>query len=300
MTQRVAITGSSGLIGGALSSFLTERGDTVLRLVRREPSDPLEVRWDPAAGELDPAALEGVDAVVNLAGAGIGDKRWSDEYKQTLLRSRVDSTTTIATALAKAAPGARLVSGSAMGAYGDCGETDLDESSPIGEGFLADLVAQWEAATEPATAAGCPTAFARTGLVMTGDGGAFGRMMPLARLGLGGPLGSGRQWWAWISLNDQVRALVHLIDHPEVTGPANIVSPDPRRQRDIASALGKALHRPAVLPAPAFALRAVLGEFAQDILASAKVHPRTLTESGFRWDQPDLDAGIAWLLERDS
>lgn len=296
MPQRVAVTGSSGMIGGALSSALTERGDEVIRLVRREPEDSSQVRWDPARKQLDPQALQGVDVVVNLAGAGIGDHRWTDEYKQVLVDSRVDSTTLIARTLAEVAPDARLVSGSAIGFYGDRGDQVLTETSSGGAGFLADLVRRWEAAAAPAVAVGAPTAFARTGLVFSSEGGALAKMLPLGKLGLGGPLGSGRQWWSWISLQDEVRALIHLIDHPEVTGPVNLTGPAPERQWDVARALGRLLHRPALLPAPSFALRAVLGEFSGDILASQRVLPAVLADSGFVWDEPDVESALRWVL----
>ncbi len=207
MPQRVAITGASGLIGGALSAFLGERGDEVVRLVRRAPAAPDEVRWDPTNGRLDPADLAGVTAVVHLAGAGVGDKRWTPAYQQQILASRVDGTTTIATTLATlAARGqpVRLVSGAAVGFYGDRGDEVLTEDSVPGEGFLSEVVRAWEAAADPARDAGLSVATTRTGLVFAPDGGALSRMLPLAKLGINGPLGNGRQWWPWISLRDTV------------------------------------------------------------------------------------------------
>lgn len=294
--MRIAITGSSGLIGTALSRALTARGDDVVQLVRRPARGPHEVQWDPAAGRLDPAALDGVSAVVNLAGAGIGDKRWTAAYKQTLRASRLDSTGTLVDALTRLDDPVRLVNGSAMGFYGDRGDETVDEDSAPGAGFLADLVVAWESATAPAAAAGIPVAFARTGLVLAPSGGLMGRVLPLARLGLAGPLGNGRQWWSWISLTDEVRALVHLIDHPEIVGPVNLSVrvADAVRQRDAMRALGRQLHRPAVLPAPSLALQVVLGEFAGDVLASTRMAPKVLQHSGFEWTHSTIDAAMRY------
>lgn len=296
MPQRVAITGSSGLIGGALSASLRERGDEVVRLVRRAPTSPDEVQWDPAARRLDPGALDGVDAIVNLAGAGVGDKRWTTDYRAEILGSRVDATTTVATAIAEAGGGIRLVSGSAVGYYGDRGDEELDESSAPARSFLAQVCVAWEAATRAAEDAGAPVAHIRTGIVLSPDGGAMEPVLRLARLGLGGPMGSGKEFWPWITLHDEVRAILHLIDHPEITGAVNLTGPAPARQKEIAAELGRALGRPAVLPAPAFALRAVVGEFAGEILASARVLPRRLEASGFAFDHPDLATAIDWLV----
>ncbi|MGL5929898.1 MAG: TIGR01777 family oxidoreductase [Dermatophilaceae bacterium] len=293
---RVAVTGSSGLIGSALVAALRARDDQVVRLVRRAPSGPEEVRWDPTAGALDPAALDGVDAVVNLAGAGVGDRRWSPSYKHTILASRVDSTRTLAEAVATTGRPVRVVSGSAVGFYGDRGEEPLTEASPPGTGFLVDVVRAWEAAAAPAVDAGAPVVFVRTGLVMSSGGGAFGRLLRLARLGLAGPLGNGRQFWPWITLVDEVRALLHLLDHTEVTGPVNLVGPEPHRQAEVARSIGRTLGRPAVLPAPGIALRAVLGEFAGEILGGQRVVGDVLTESGFVHEHADLDAACRWLV----
>lgn len=296
MPQRVAITGSSGLIGSALSAFLRDRGDEVVHLVRRPARTPDEIRWDPSSRHLDPASLDGVTAVVNLAGAGVGDHRWTPRYQQQILASRVDSTHTIATALAQRGGQSRLVSGSAVGFYGDRDDEVLTEDSGAGSGFLTEVVRAWEAATAPAAAAGIPVAFSRTGLVMAPHGGALERMIPLARAGINGPLGSGRQWWPWISLRDTVAALAHLVDHPEVVGPVNVVGAAPARQRDVAKALGRAVHRPAVLPAPSFGIKAVLGGFAVEVLTSKRAVPARLADSGFVHQDVDLDATFAALV----
>jgi uncharacterized protein (TIGR01777 family) len=297
MRQRVAITGSSGLIGSALSAFLRARGDEVVRLVRRPPEEPDEVQWDPAAGVLDPADLEGVTAAVNLAGAGVGDHRWTPDYQQQILASRVDSTTTLVRALVDLDQPVRLVSGSAVGFYGDRGDEVLTEQSGPGEGFLTEVVLAWEAAADPAREAGLPVAFSRTGLVLAAGGGAMARMVPLARLGINGPLGSGKQWWPWISLRDTVAGLVWLVDHPELTGPVNLVGPQPERQRQVASELGRQLHRPALLPAPAFGIRAVLGGFADEVLTSKRVMPNALQDSGFQHTDTTVRSAIHAALD---
>lgn len=303
MPQRVAITGASGLIGGALSAFLRQRGDEVVRLVRRPARASDEVEWDPAAHRLDPADLEGVTALVNLAGAGVGDKRWTPAYQQQILASRVDSTTTVATTLATlAAQGqrVRLVSGAAVGVYGDRGDEVLTEESSPGGGFLSEVVRAWEAAADPARAAGLPVATTRTGLVFAPGGGALARMLPLARAGINGPLGSGHQWWPWISLRDTVAGLAHLIDHPGIEGPVNLVGPHPDHQVDIARELGRQVHRPALLPAPAFGIKLVLGGFSDEVLTSKRAVPARLAESGFVHQDQSVESALRWVLSQQS
>lgn len=295
--KRVAITGASGLIGSALSAFLRTRGDEVVHLVRREPRTSSEVGWDPGAQTLDPGDLSGLTTVVHLAGAGVADHRWTPSYKHEILASRVDGTATIAKALAELGEPIALVSGSAIGAYGDRGEEILTEDSEAGQGFLAGVVRAWEAATTPAQDAGLRVAHARTGIVLTPDGGAMARVLPLARFGLAGPLGNGRQWWSWITLRDELRALAHLIDQ-DIAGPVNLVSPQPLRQAEAMKALGAVLGRPAVLPAPALALKVALGEFAGDILASQRVLPSVLTASGFVFDHDTIEEAMRWLVEK--
>jgi hypothetical protein len=293
---RIVVTGSSGLIGTALVAALRERGDEVVRLVRRAPSASDQVQWDPSSRVLDPAVLDGVDGVVHLAGAGVGDKRWTPSYKREILASRTDSTAAVASAVAAADHPVRLVSGSAVGFYGDRGDEELTEANPAGTGFLADVVLAWEAAAGPAVDAGASVAFARTGIVMARDGGAMQPLLRLARVGLGGPLGRGRQFWPWITLPDEVGALLHLLDHPEVTGPVNLSAPTPARQKDIAAALGRALHRPALLPAPSPALRLVVGEFAGEILGSQRIVGEALVGSGYVHRHADLDDAARWLV----
>lgn len=296
LPQRVAISGASGLIGTALSAHLSARGDDVVHLVRRQPTTSSEVGWDPSSRTLDPGDLSGLSAVVHLAGAGVADHRWTAAYKQEILSSRVDGTATIATALADLGEPIALVSASAIGIYGDCGERILTENSEAGASFLAGVAQAWEAAATPARDAGLRVAHARTGLVLTPDGGAMERVLPLARLGLAGPLGTGRQYWSWITLHDEVRALAHLIDQ-DITGPVNLVSPQPLHQAEVMKALGAALGRPALLPAPALALKLVLGEFADDILASARILPSVLTASGFVFDHDTIESAMRWLVD---
>lgn len=290
--QRIAITGSSGLIGGALSSCLRRRGDSVVRLVRRHPVGPDEVRLperDSSDADLV-AALHGVDAVVNLAGAGVGDHRWTPAYKETLRRSRLETTATVTAALERVERPVRFVSGSATGFYGNRGETVLDEASTPGDDFLARLCVDWEAAA--GVPPRHPVAMARTGLVMTGQGGAFAPLLRATRLGVGGPLGSGRQWWSWISLRDEVRALMFLIDHPEITGPVNLVAPRASRQRELAQAVARSTMRPSIVPAPAIALRALLGEMSAQVTASTRVRPGVLDAAGFEWLDANQDQAI--------
>ncbi|MEP7370483.1 MAG: TIGR01777 family oxidoreductase [Dermatophilaceae bacterium] len=294
--KRIAISGASGLIGSALSSFLRARGDEVVRLVRREPSSKLEIGWDPASRRLDPSDLSGLTAVVHLAGAGVGAHRWTTAYKHEILSSRVEGTATIATSLADLGEAVALVSGSAIGFYGDRGESILTEDSGPGKGFLADVVRDWEAATKPAQDAGLRVVHARTGLVLTPHGGAMERVLPLARIGLAGPLGSGRQYWSWITLHDEVRALAHLIDQ-DLDGPVNLVSPQPMRQSQVMKALGAVLGRPALLPAPSLALKVILGEFAADVLASDRIQPSVLTASGFVFDHDTIERAMRWLVD---
>jgi uncharacterized protein (TIGR01777 family) len=230
----------------------------------------------------------------------VGDHRWTPSYQQQILGSRVDGTETIATALAELGEPVRLVSGSAVGVYGDRGDEVLTEDSAFGDGFLSEVVRAWEAAADPAREAGLAVAHPRTGIVLSPKGGALARMLPLARLGILGPLGSGKQWWPWISLRDTVGALVHLVDHPEVVGPVNLVAPLPDRQIDIARALGRQLHRPAVFPAPAFGIKLVLGGFSDEILTSKRVVADRLTASGFTHADPTVDAALRWALSQDA
>lgn len=298
--MKVAVTGSSGTIGTALASTLRARGDQVVRLVRRDPTGPDEVQWHPERGGTPDdelvAALAGVDAAVNLAGAGVADKRWTDGYRAELIRSRVDATTALVTALTRLDPlPAVLLSGSAYGYYGDTGDNVADENSPRGSTFLAEVAAAWESAAVPAADAGIRLAYLRTSLVVSPEGGAFGAMLPLFRTGLGGRLGSGRQWWSYVSLRDHVAATLHLLDDAGAAGPFNLTAPEPCTNAQATAALAAHLHRPAVVPAPAFAVRALLGGFAEEVLDSRRVVPTRLQEAGFGFQDPTIEAAVATL-----
>jgi uncharacterized protein (TIGR01777 family) len=296
--MRIAVTGASGLIGSALVRSLAFDGHEVRRLVRRAPAGDGEVRWDPAAGTVDTAGLAGCEAIVHLAGAGVGDRRWTEARKKVLVDSRVQGTDAIARAAASLdTPPRVLVCGSAVGYYGDTGDSWVDEDSPAGEGFLADLVQRWEAAAEPARAAGIRTVHARTGLVVSSAGGAWGRLFPLFKAGLGGRLGSGRQYWSFIALHDEIAALRHLIDTDGLSGPVNLTAPEPLTNREITAAMGRVLHRPTLAAVPAPALRIALGEFSGDVLGSQRVRPGRLLESGFGYTFPGIDQAIRAALE---
>jgi uncharacterized protein (TIGR01777 family) len=298
--MRVVITGASGLIGSALVRNLTGDGHEVVRLVRRDPAAPDERRWDPARRHVDAADLAGADAVVHLAGAGVGDRRWSDAYKRTVRDSRIDGTATVVEALVSLPESDRprvLVSGSAVGYYGDTGDEAVDESGRRGSGFLAELVEGWEATATPAADAGIRVVHPRTGIVLAGDGGALGTVLPVFKLGLGGRLGSGRQWMSWISLPDQIAALRFLIDRDDLAGPVNLTAPEPVRNRDYTKAVARAVHRPALAAVPPAALRAALGGFADEgVLVSQRVLPGRLDDAGFVWTHPDVDAALAAVV----
>lgn len=296
--MRIVITGASGLIGSALSRFLQDHGHDVAHLVRRAPRSAHEIQWDPDNSSIDVDALIGYDAVVHLAGAGVGDRRWTTTYKQEILASRVNGTRTIADALASRPDAPRvLVCGSAIGYYGDTGDIAVAEDAAPGAGFLADVVVQWEGAAQSAIDAGVRVVFARTGLVASPRAGAFGRLLPLFRLGLGGRLGNGRQYWSLISMNDEVRALEYLLTH-ELSGPFNLTAPNPRTNAEVTAALASALHRPALFPVPRFALRIAVGEFSADILGSQRVVPERLLAAGFTFHEASMQQIVMSLLQR--
>jgi len=291
--SRIAVAGASGLIGSALVRSLTADGHEVVRLVRRAPRDGNEVRWDPERQQVDAAGLAGCDAVVNLAGAGIGDRRWTPEYKRLIRDSRVLGTAALAEAVASLDTPPRVyVSGSAMGIYGDTGDRAVDEDAPPGDGFLPSLCVEWEEAAAPVQEAGVRTVFLRTGLVVARGGGAWGRLFPLFKAGLGGRLGSGRQFWSYIALHDEVAAIRHLIDDDTASGPFNLTAPQPLTNREVTEAMGRVLHRPTVFAVPEPVLRAVLGEMAGDVLGSQRVLPKRLLESGFAFAFPGIEDAI--------
>ncbi len=291
--QRIAISGSSGLIGSALVGHLKSEGHTVQRLVRRSPIAPDEVQWDPQTGYVDISALEGVDAVIHLAGVGVGDKRWTKKYKSEILNSRLLGTTAIAKAVAQLKPQV-FISASAIGWYGESGNRAVVETDRVGDDFLAAVCREWEAAAD--LAGDVRTVKLRTGLVLDPTGGALGRMLPLFRLGFGGKLGSGKQWWSWITLHDQLRAIEFALTNP-ISGPVNLTSPNPVTNQEFTSALARALHRPAVFPAPAIALKIALGGFSSEILGSKKVIPHVLQEAGFTWDYPHITDALNLLVQ---
>ncbi|APE21161.1 TIGR01777 family oxidoreductase [Streptomyces venezuelae] len=293
LRKRVAVTGASGLIGSALVRSLRADGHDVLRLVRRPARTADEVEWDPARLYVDAAGLVGVDSVVHLAGAGVGERRWTEAYKREIRDSRVLGTTAISQALASLAdPPESLVCGTALGWYGDTGSRAVDESAPAGTGFLPSVCVEWEAAAAPAEEAGIRVTYARTGLVVAREGGAWGRLFPLFRAGIGGRMGDGRQYWSFISLHDEVAALRHLVDTPSLAGPVNLTAPDPVTNREVTAAMGRVLRRPTLLTVPAPALRVVLGDFAQDVLGSQRVLPGRLLETGFDFAFPGIDDAI--------
>ncbi|MFE2329698.1 TIGR01777 family oxidoreductase [Streptomyces sp. NPDC059385] len=295
--MRIAVTGSTGLIGSALVRSLREDGHEVVRFVRRAPAAGDEARWDPARGHVDPEALAGCDAVVGLAGAGIGDHRWTAAYKKEIRDSRVLGTAALARAVAALDEPPRVfVVGSAVGYYGDTGDRVVDEGAPAGTGFLPSVCVEWEAAAAPARKAGIRTAFARTGLVVAGEGGAWGRMFPLFKAGLGGRLGDGRQYWSYISLRDEVAALRHIIDTPSLEGPVNLTAPEPLTNREVTAAMGRVLRRPTLLPVPAVALRIALGELSSDVLGSQRARPKRLLESGFEFRDPGIEDALRAAL----
>jgi uncharacterized protein len=297
--MKVAITGSSGLIGTALRSALAADGHQVLRLVRRPAESADEISWNPAAGQLDPTRLEEVEAVVNLAGAGTGDHRWTRSYKRTIRDSRVSATTTLVNALVQLTEPPRvLVSQSGIDVYGTGhGSEVIDEDEPPGAGsFLAGVARDWEAAAAPAAAADIAVCHTRTGIVMTRLGGALAEMLPLFRLGVGGPLAGGEQYWSYVSLPDTIGALRFLIETHGCAGPYNVTAPEPVTNAEFTRVLAKALGRPAILPVPEFALRIGLGESADRAVNSLRVVPARLVEAGFEHQHPDAPSVIAAAL----
>lgn len=298
--MKVLISGASGLVGTELARQLAARGDQAISLVRRPATGPNEIEWDPARGFITEGALTGIDAVVNLSGASTGKLPWSKAYKTEMVESRLDSTRTLVNAINAAAVKPKVfVSGSASGFYGDSGDRLMDESGALGKGFLADLAGKWEAEAAKVDPS-VRLVLARTTVVLSRKDGALSRLLPLIKLGVGGPLGSGNQWWGWISLVDEAAAILHLIDTPSATGPFNLVAPEAATCGDVVRSLGKALGKPTLVPAPAFALRLALGEAADELLlASQKLSAQKLLDSGYKFVHPKLEQAAAWVVGRD-
>ena len=297
--MKIAITGASGLIGTALVQSLGADGHEVIRLVRRTPRTADEHRWDPQHRRIDPALLTDVDAVINLAGTPIRPRPFTSSYKQRLIDSRIDATTTISEALAAAAQDGRprvLLSASAVGFYGDTGARVVTEQDPAGTDFLARLCVQWEAATASAEAAGVRVVHLRTGLVLDRSAMLVQVLSRIFRLGLGGRMGSGQQYWPWISLTDEVGAIRHLLT-ADVSGPVDLTGPEPVTNAEFTAELGRQVHRPTVLPVPAFALTTALGEFGRSsVVGGQRALPARLLESGYTFAQPDLPSALSAAL----
>ena len=291
--KKIAVTGASGLIGSALCAQLKSEGHQVIKVVRRAARVSDEVSWNPLKGEIDLAGLEGADAVFHLAGAGVGDKRWSAAYRSEILNSRLLGTTTMANACEQIQPEV-FISASAIGYYGETGDRSVTETDRGGEDFLSIVCREWELVANQAPSV--RTVKLRTGLVLDPTGGALGRMLPIFKFGLGGKLGSGKQWWSWITLHDQIRAMIFLMNS-KIEGPVNITSPNPVTNQQFTAALARALKRPAFFPAPAFALRAVLGGFSTEILGSKRVMPKVLLDNDFEFDYPHLLAALTELVD---
>ena len=293
------MAGAPGFLGTRLVTRLRAEGRDVTRLVRRPARSGDEATWRPSAGELDPALVAAADAVVNLAGAGVGDKRWTAAYKGVIRSSRVDTTGTLARAISHLAAVDRpraLLQGSAVGWYGDTGDRPVEEDAPAGSGFLADVCRVWEAAARPAEDAGVRVALLRTGLPLSDDGGLLKPQLLPFKLGVGGKLGSGRQWVPWMSLQDWLDAVVFLLGRDDIAGPVNLVGPEPVTNATFTEVFARELHRPAVMPIPGFGLRALLGEFAGEALRSQRVIPGVLRRAGFTWTHPTLPSALHTAL----
>lgn len=290
--NRVAVTGVTGLIGTALVAQLKSDGYQVQKLVRRPVRTADEVFWDPIKGEIDTNSLEGVDAVFHLAGASVGGKRWSAAYRSEILNSRLLGTTTIATACEQLKPSV-FISASAIGHYGETGNRAVTEADGGGGDFLSIVCREWEAAASLAPSV--RTIKLRTGIVLDPTGGALGQMLPIFKFGVGGKLGSGKQWWSWITLHDQIRAMIFLLNS-KIDGPVNLTAPNPVTNQEFTAALAHAMKRPAFFPAPAFALRAVLGGFSSELLGSKRVIPKVLTDAKFEFDYPFVASALTALV----
>ncbi len=298
--MKILMTGSTGMIGSATAAFLAKEEHRIIRLVRRTPAGANEVSWDPAAGTLDKSAIEGIDAVVHLAGESIASGRWTVEKKRRIRESRIEGTRLLAQSLAQLSdPPKVLVSVSAAGYYGDRGTEILDEKSGPGKGFLADLCRQWEAATDAAAARGIRVVIPRLGMVLGAGGGALARMLPLFRLGIGGRIGSGRQYMSWIAIKDLAAVIRFALSRESLQGPVNAVSPNPCTNLEFSKALGRVLSRPVLFALPSFAARLAFGEMADEaLLSSARVTPARLIESGYSFELPDVEPALRHALQK--
>lgn len=297
--MRVLISGASGLVGSEVARQLNASGHEAIKLVRRKAAAADEVEWNPALGQFPGDLMDSIDAVVNMAGATTGKIPWTKKYKQEIVNSRIDSTRTLVKAMAAAkTPPKVFVSGSASGFYGDCGNQLLSEAAPKGTGFLSDLANRWEQEALQAPK-GVRVVLARTTMVMSKQLGALGRLLPLIKLGVGGPLGSGKQWWAWISQVDEAAAIIHLINTPTASGPFNLTAPQPATCKDIVVALAKQLGRPAIVPVPEFALKLFIGEAATELLlCSQNMSADKLLATGFKFSHAKLDEAAAWVVSK--
>ncbi len=299
--RKVLLSGASGMVGTALRAALVERGDSVVQLVRRETAGSNELRWQPTAAMPVPAAaLEGFDAVIHLSGANLAARRWTAEYRREIVASRVESTRALGAMLARLQQVPRaFLAASAIGFYGDRGDRAVDESSAPGVGFLAEMCRAWEDATGPAEAAGMRVTHLRFGVALAPHDGALAKMLPLFRLGLGGRLGSGKQWMSWIALGDLVAAVLFVLDSNGLPGAVNLTSPQPVTNEEFTRALARVLHRPAMLPAPAFALRIALGPMADEaLMLSTRVAPARLLKEGFRFAHPEIEGALREMVSR--
>jgi hypothetical protein len=297
--MRIIAAGASGFLGTPLVERLRAEGHTVRRLVRRRPTADDELGWNPTASQLDPAHLHGVDAVINLAGAGIGDRRWTAGYRELLRTSRVDTAGTLARAVAALPQGQRprvFVQGSAVGWYGDTGDAPVEEDAPAGTGFLSDLCRVWEAAARPAEDAGVRLVLLRTGLPLDSRGGLLKPQLLPFKLGIGGKLAGGRQWVPWISMEDWLRSVVFLLERDDVAGPVNAVGPEPVTNARFTDAFAARLNRPAIMPIPGFGLRVLLGDFGDEILKSQRVRPGVLARAGFEWRHLTVESALGAAL----
>ena len=287
--MKIVITGSSGLIGSALVRDCEKKNFEVVKLVRRAPKQENESQWDPVKGIVDLNVLEKATAIVNLAGAGVGDRRWSKKYKKLILDSRVNSTETLANAIVNLkTPPSVFVSGSAIGFYGDTADVAVDENANLGEGFLSDVVFNWEYAAQRVRSNNIRVVHPRTGLVMSKRGGLLKKILPLFKLGLGGKLGNGKQYWSYISLEDEIRAIHHVIDDVRLTGGVNFTNPNPVTNAEFTKSLSSVVNRPAFLNVPSLALKIALVEFSIEALGSSRILPSKLKAAGFKFNQPDI------------